>query len=131
VLRFAALLLPEEPEELRLRLLAAFDELDPLLRRDELDPPDDPPDELDPLEEAWVPLLEEACAERPRLEARLDLPRSLVADMVHLPDAGRNPRRSGGDRIAGLYRLGYPSVMVATRLEACTTRVTAWRKTPR
>lgn len=36
---------------------------------------------------------EEACEERPRLEARVDLPRSLVADMLHLPDAGRNPRR--------------------------------------
>jgi hypothetical protein len=104
----------------------------PLLRDDELDAlplplrdePDDPlrllRDELDPLEDALVLRLEDALAPcddaRPRLEARLEVPRSLATDMVHLPVWTVTRGGPSATDSAGVS-LGYPSAMVATRLE--------------
>jgi len=89
--------LPDEPERL-LRLLP--DEPDALAalllgeEPDELRPPDAPRllrDELDPLDDAFVVrlLLEDPLALLDDARPRLELPRSLATDMVHLPDAGR------------------------------------------
>lgn len=70
----SAALLREEPDELRppdvLRLLR---------------------DELDPLDDAFADrlLLEDPLALLDDARPRLELPRSLATDMVHLPDSGR------------------------------------------
>jgi len=88
--------LPDEPE-LALWLLGDDpDAFAALLREepDELRPPDVLRllrDELDPLDDALALrlLLEDPCALLDDARPRLELPRSLATDMVHLPDAGR------------------------------------------